>query len=512
MNIKKQVDDLTVLLNKLPKPLGDHLKQCDEIDSLVEVVMDLGRIPEARFMHHNIRLKDLEEVTVEDIRIVTKNIGHFNTDNRGGIERTLHRISCIRNKNNDIVGLTCRVGRAVYGTIEIIRDIIESGHSCLFLGPPGIGKTTLLRETSRVLADEVEKRVVVVDTSNEIAGDGDIPHFGIGHSRRIQVPSPDQQHIVMIEAVENHTPEVIIVDEIGTEEEAQAARTIAERGVQLVATAHGYTLENIIKNPTISDLVGGIQSVILGDEEAKFRGTNKSVLERKTKPTFDVLIEIKSRDIFLIYSPVSSYVDAFLRDDLKQPEQRIREDNNDVTIDRESIDNKSTEALKINIEPVMTSVSGISATSIFPFGITHQQIRWAVKSLGIPVQIAQDIDTADIVLTTKAKQKNQKKKLSKLVKNRDASIHVIQDEYAIQKFLRDYYNIPETPETLEKEASNDIKIAYKRAIAECRIVEVSPQPAALRQIQHREARLLGLNSMSVGQEPNRRIRIYPKGE
>ena len=241
--------------------------------------------------------------------------------------------------------------------------------------------------------------------------------------------------MVMIEAVENHTPEVIIVDEIGTEEEAQAARTIAERGVQLVATAHGYTLENIIKNPTISDLVGGIQSVILGDEEkAKFRGTNKSVLERKTKPTFDVLIEIKSRDIFLIYSPVSSYVDSFLRDDLKQPEQRIREDNNDVTIDRESIDNKSTEALKINIEPVMTSVSGIAATSIFPFGITHQQIRWAVKSLGIPVQIAQDIDTADIVLTTKAKQKNQKKKLSKLVKNRDASVHVIQDEYAIQKF------------------------------------------------------------------------------
>jgi stage III sporulation protein AA len=509
MNIKKKVDDLTALLNKLPKRIGDYLKQSEQLDSLVEVVMDLGRIPEARFIHQNVRLKELTEVTAEDIHIVTKNIGHFNADNRGGIERTLHRVSCIRNRNNDIVGLTCRVGRAVYGTIEIIRDIIESGHNCLFLGPPGIGKTTLLRETARVLADEVGKRVIVVDTSNEIAGDGDIAHFGIGYSRRIQVPSPDRQHMVMIEAVENHTPEVIIVDEIGTEEETKAARTIAERGVQLVATAHGYTLENIIKNPTISDLLGGVQSVVLGDEEAKFRGTNKSVLERKTKPTFDVLIEIKSRDIFLIYNAVASYVDDFLRNDIRQPEQRIREDNNDVTIDRKLT---PAPAPEMTVEPIIQSNNTLESISIFPFGITHQQVKNAAHSLGVPAQLAYEISDADIILTTKAKEKQQKKKLSQLTKDRDISIHVIPDEHAIQKFLKEYYKIPDTQDVLEKEACNDVKIACRRALNECRVIELSPQSKYLRQLQHREARRLGLNSMSVGQEPNRRIRVYPKGD
>ncbi len=507
MNIKKQVDDLSLLLEKLPKRIGDYLKKSQELDTLVEIIIDLGRVPEARFVTHNLRLTELTEVTAEDIHIVTKNIGQFNADNRGGIERTLHRVSCIRNRNEDIVGLTCRVGRAVYGTIEIIRDIIESGHNCLFLGPPGIGKTTLLRETARVLADEVGKRVVVIDTSNEIAGDGDIPHFGIGFSRRIQVPSPDRQHMVMIEAVENHTPEVIIVDEIGTEEETKAARTIAERGVQLVATAHGYTLENIIKNPTISDLVGGVQTVVLGDEEAKFRGTNKSVLERKTTPTFDVLIEIKSRDVFLIYSSVASYVDDYLRNDIRPPEQRIRED-----YDGKVVDHNLLETIEPRVDPVVSSISGLTPLSIFLFGITYQTIKGAIESLGVPVEIVRKVDMADIVLTTQVKAKNQKKKLDQLTKSRDISLHVIADEYAIQKFLKSFYQIPETQDSLEKEACNDVHIASKRALSECRVVEMSPQTKELRQIQHKEARRLGLNSMSVGQEPNRRVRIYPKGE
>jgi stage III sporulation protein AA len=508
MNIKDHVDDLKVLLDKLPVHIGNHLKQLNELEYLVEITMDLGRIPEARYTHKNIRLSNLPEVTPADIEIVTNNIGHFNTDNRGGIERTLHRVSCIRNRKHDIVGLTCRVGRAVYGTIEIIRDIIESGHSCLFIGPPGIGKTTLLRETARVLADEVQKRVVVIDTSNEIAGDGDIPHMGIGYARRIQVPSPDNQHMVMIEAIENHTPEVIIVDEIGTEEETKAARTIAERGVQLVATAHGYTLENIIKNPTVSDLVGGIQTVVLGDEEAKFRGTNKSVLERKSKPTFDVLIEIKSRDVFLIYSSVAEYVDDFLRDDMKDPEKRIREGHEEVF----SSHHEEDEANDISIEPIVSSVNDLEPLSVFLFGIPYHVFKGTVDSLGVPIEVVYKIDMADIVLTTQSKAKNQKKRLDQLMDGRTVSLHVISDDHAAQKFLKSYYNIPETDDLLEKEACNDIRLAYKRAISECRVVEMSPQSKNLRQIQHKEARRLGLNSMSVGQEPNRRVRIYPKGD
>ena len=200
------------------------------------------------------------EITEADIAHVVDHIGTFGDDNRAGIERTLHRISAIRNRTGKIVGLTCRIGRAVYGTIEIIDDFVESGRSILIMGRPGIGKTTMLREAARVLADDLGKRVVVVDTSNEIAGDGDIPHPAIGKARRMQVRTPSLQHEVMIEAVENHMPQVIVIDEIGTELEAQAARTIAERGVQLIGTAHGNNLDNLMLNPTLSDLIGGIQS------------------------------------------------------------------------------------------------------------------------------------------------------------------------------------------------------------------------------------------------------------
>ena len=288
---KVVADDLDALLEVLPPHIREPLREQAEVDDLLEVVMDLGSPPEARLPQREV-LISFKEVDQNDIAFVVSRIGDFTSDNRAGIERTLHRISAMRNRRGAIVGLTCRVGRAVFGMVDLIDDLIESGESVLLLGRPGVGKTTMLREVARVLADSAKKRVIVIDTSNEIAGDGDIPHPAIGHARRMQVASPERQHAVMIEAVENHMPEVIIIDEIGTELEAQAARTIAERGVQLVGTAHGNSLENLILNPTLSDLVGGTQTVTLGDEEARRRRTQKSVLERKAPPTFDVVVEI----------------------------------------------------------------------------------------------------------------------------------------------------------------------------------------------------------------------------
>ena len=280
-------DDLDALLAVLPDDIRAALQRIGRRDELLEVILDLGRVPTARYTDGEVVLRDTE-VTREEIQYVVDRVGEFDADNRAGIARTLHRIAAIRNRRGDIVGLTCRVGRAVYGTIAIIQDIIESGKSILLLGRPGVGKTTMLREAARVLAEK--KRVVIVDTSNEIGGDGDIPHPAVGRARRMQVEMPSLQHEVMIEAVENHNPEVIIIDEIGRELEAQAARTIAERGVQLIATAHGNTLDNLLLNPTLSDLVGGVESVTLSDEEARRRGTQKTILERRAPPTFDVLM------------------------------------------------------------------------------------------------------------------------------------------------------------------------------------------------------------------------------
>jgi len=318
-------DDIDVLLAALPPEIVAAIGALADREGLIEVVMDLGRRPEARYPDSEVELLE-REVDDADIQYVVEHIGSFGDDNRAGIERTLHRISAIRNRNGKIVGLTCRIGRAVYGTIEIIADFVETGKSLLIMGRPGIGKTTMLREAARVLADDLDKRVVVVDTSNEIAGDGDIPHPAIGKARRMQVRTPSLQHEVMIEAVENHMPQVIVIDEIGTELEAQAARTIAERGVQLIGTAHGNTLDNLMLNPTLSDLIGGIQSVTLGDEEARRRRTQKSVLERKAPPTFDVVIEIQDRERVLVHGDVADTVDALLRGDPIAPELRWRDE------------------------------------------------------------------------------------------------------------------------------------------------------------------------------------------
>ncbi len=296
----------------LPVAVRQALAPPEARDSLLEVVLDLGRVPEARYPGRAVALAT-QPVERADLAAVVNQLGAFGGDNRAGIERTLHRISAIRNRTGEVVGLTCRVGRAVFGTVVMVRDLLDAGHSLLLMGRPGVGKTTALREIARVLADELDKRVIVIDTSNEIAGDGDIPHPAIGRARRMQVARPELQHQVMIEAVENHMPEVIVIDEIGTELEAQAARTIAERGVILVATAHGNELANLIKNPTLADLVGGIQSVTLGDEEARRRRTQKTVLERAAEPTFPLAVEMHARDRWLVHTDVARTVDALLR-------------------------------------------------------------------------------------------------------------------------------------------------------------------------------------------------------
>jgi stage III sporulation protein SpoIIIAA len=330
--IGEHTASMQLLMDILPPHLQRALGECgDDRGDLIEIVLDLGRRAEFRYQG-NAFVECDDEIRQDDLDYVIRRIGVFGEDNRAGIPRTLHRISAIRSRSGKVVGLTCRVGRAVHGTIAIIRDLLESGKSVLMLGRPGVGKTTMLREAARVLADELRKRVVIVDTSNEIAGDGDIPHPGIGRARRMQVPRPSEQHAVMIEAVENHMPEVIVIDEIGTELEALAARTIAERGVQLIGTAHGIQLENLLSNPTLSDLIGGIQAVTLGDDEARRRGTQKTVLERKAPPTFDVLVEIHAWQTLAVYTDVAAAVDALLADALPSPEQRIVDAEGQVQI------------------------------------------------------------------------------------------------------------------------------------------------------------------------------------
>ncbi len=496
-------DDLEALLEALPPHVAGPLTQREDKGELLEVVLDLGRLPEARFPTQEVVLSN-QEVTQEDIDYVVSRIGAFGDDNRAGIERTLHRISAIRNRSGKIIGLSCRVGRAVFGTVELIRDLVESGKSIMLLGRPGVGKTTMLREVARVLADELGKRVMVVDTSNEIAGDGDIPHPAIGHARRMQVPTPQLQHQVMIEAVENHMPEVIIIDEMGTELEAQAARTIAERGVQLIATAHGNTLENLILNPTLCDLVGGIQTVTLSDEEARRRGTQKSILERKAPPTFDVLVEIQTWDRVCIYPDVASTVDAMLRGRDFQVEVRWVDEDGEIRKESRMYSSSalSTASLGRHLPAKLTS------KRIFPFGIERERLEKVARRLGLPIELVSDVQEADLLLITK----NHYRRTPQVIRAAETlglPIYVLRSNTLIQieQGLADIYELPKHEDSISQ-ALEEVEEAIQRIRAGQDSLELSPQNSFIRRLQHQLAGKYDLRSRSVGREPERRLRIF----
>lgn len=402
-------DNLDKLLDCLPKRVvsvlknpykdckeGGDLQEVDLLVDLLEVVLDLGRKPEVRHPGKNRYICE-EPVTQDEIDAVVEAVGDFGGDNRAGIESSLHRISGMRNRRGKVIGLTCRVGRAVYGTAKMVSDLLPSGRSMLLLGRPGCGKTTKMRDIAYMLSEDYGKRVVIVDTSNEIGGDGDIPHPAIGSARRMQVPDPSRQHSVMIEAVENHMPEVIIIDEIGTLAEVEAARTIAERGVQLIATAHGGNIENIIQNPTLNDLVGGISSVTLGDEEAKRRGSQKTVLERKTSPTFDIAIEIQDRYELAVHYDVAEVVDRYLRNREPNPERRVLDNEGYLT--RHKVPREDTQAeLMEDIPDSFSPDENPYLTRVMVHGLPMSQVENAIKRLRLPLTVTRDLDNADVFM------------------------------------------------------------------------------------------------------------------
>jgi stage III sporulation protein SpoIIIAA len=528
---REVADDLNLLLAILPPRIRAALEREPELENLVEVVMDLGRQADARYFGRDVRFDDIE-ISRRDLDTVVEGVGAFTGDNRAGIERTLHRISAIRNRHQEIVGLTCRVGRAVTGTVDIIRDVIETGKSILLLGPPGVGKTTLLREAARVLADDFKKRVIVVDTSNEIAGDGDVPHPGIGSARRMQVPAPELQHQVMIEAVENHMPEVIVIDEIGTLAEALAARTIAERGVQLVATAHGINLDNLLSNPTLSDLVGGVQVVTLSDEEARRRGTRKSVPERKAPPTFDMLVEIHDRNRLAVYHDTSRVVDRFLSGSPLRPEYRERGDDGTVTIEdrfQRTPNRKGEFSGQAETEGEASSVAPLGApaeapgdgrrprhgvTRIYPIGVSRIRLDKTIRELGVPARLADQPIHADVVLSLKAQRKREPRKLQ-LALNDGVEFKTIKSNTSsqVRGFLLDYFSSSfqngEPEGASSEEAIHEAEDAVVRVQRSARPVELAPQNSYVRRLQHEVVDHHGLMSESRGRPPQRRVVVYP---
>ena len=533
MKQQKVTDNLEQLLDVLPPPIRRRLEKVNSLEDLLEIVLDLGRIPEARYPARVVELGD-SPVTVEDLDYVVQRVGAFGKDNRAGIERTLHRISAIRNRMGIVVGLTCRIGRAVFGTIDIIQDVVEGGKSILMLGRPGRGKTTKLREVARVLSEELKKRVVIVDTSNEIAGDGDIPHPAIGRARRMQVAEPVLQHAVMIEAVENHMPEVIVIDEIGTEAEAFAARTIAERGVQLVGTAHGNSLENLMMNPTLSDLIGGIQAVTLSDEEAKRRGTQKTVLERKAPPTFDVIIEIMEVDKLAIHHDVEATVDALLRGKQPRPEIRVRTPEGEIEVVQqpdaparevrsssgEFEDEGGEQVVRLGRggarEPFRSapapSVRRESSQSlkIFPYGVSRSRLDRAIRETRVPAYIAREIGEADVVMALKASYRKEPGKMREAASRHLPTYVIKSNTYAqIAGAVRDMFQMGALEEGDTDEALREAEEGIQRTLDTGEAVELSPQNSYNRRLQHQLAEQHKLLSESVGVEPRRRVRILP---
>ena len=480
---------------------------------LLEVVLDLGRVPTARYPDREVVL-DEHEVTEQDIEHVVAAVSEFGDDNRAGIPRTLHRISAIRNRRGRIVGLTCRVGRSVSGSAGAIRDLVESGRSVLLLGAPGVGKTTMLREAARVLADELERRVVIVDTSNEIGGDGDIPHRGVGRARRMQVPHPELQHQVMIEAVENHMPEVIVIDEIGTGLEATAARTIAERGVQLIGTAHGNTLHNLMQNPTLSDLIGGIESVTLGDEEARRRGTQKTVLERRAPPTFDSLVEIQSFERVAVHDDIGVTVDKLLRGFDAEAEVRTLGDRGDVAaVERLPVSPQAVETARRGRteapgrEPLAPAPGG-PPRRILPFGVSRSRLEEAIASTRSAAEIVDRIGEADAVMTLRPYYRRRSGPLRE-AEARGIAVYVLRNNtipQMEQSLLRMRGEGDGTDPTTAALREAEEAIAAVTFRGEGR-VELTPQNAYIRRLQHELATRHGATSSSRGREPYRRVTV-----
>jgi stage III sporulation protein SpoIIIAA len=448
-------DDLEKLIENLPFFLQEQLNQHVYRDQLIEIVLDLGRRPEARFITGPEYLSQ-KIISWQDIDYTTKRISKFSNENRAGIERTLHRISCIRNRQFLINGLTCRIGRAVFGTISVVRDLLESEKSILILGKPGVGKTTIIREIARVLADEMEKRVVIIDTSNEIAGDSDIPHSGIGRARRMQVAKTELQHQVMIEAVENHMPQVIIIDEIGTELEVLAARTIAEKGVQLVGTTHGNCLENLIKNPSLSDLIGGIQYVTLSDDEAKRRGTQKSILERKAYPAFEIIIEINDQTSWTIHEDVRNSVDLFLRGNFTIGQTRHFSLTEKIKIKSKRFQNHQNSLLKSHTSSSDSSSSlnrnwiSINQSTdeqflklkskklvIYPYSLSNNLLKEVLLKMGFKFVLTNEIRKANLIIGLK-KHLKQNFKLTNLAKQKNIPIYTLNQVsfYQVSKLIQ----------------------------------------------------------------------------
>ena len=452
MHIK---EDLARLVEILPKSIQETINEHPDKDILIEIIMDLGRRPEARFPTHPEYLSP-NVITWQDLDYSIKRLSRFADDNRAGIERTLHRISCIRNRQGLVIGLTCRVGRAMYGTINSIRDLLESGKSILILGKPGVGKTTMVREIARVLANEMEKRVVIIDTSNEIGGDSDITHSGIGRARRMQVPKTELQHQVMIEAVENHMPQVIIIDEIGTELEVLAARTIAEKGVQLIGTTHGNCLENLIKNPPLSDLIGGIQYVTLSDDEAKRRGTQKSVLERKAYPAFEIIIEINHPNIWTIHENVATSADLFLRKDELICQTRKFQLDDKIQIQCENLSpsqnllgqsNLINEEVQLSISKSWTQFNESKTPKflqelkkslvIYPYSISKNFLKEVFSKTNVRFTFTNDLQKASVIIgVTKYLQQNSN--LNKFAKEKKIPVYSFDQVslYQLTKFMK----------------------------------------------------------------------------
>lgn len=521
-------NDLKRLIEILPPKIVDALKPYN-LDDAIELVLDLGRVGEVRHSDGKTQYLGDGFIEEEDIEYITSKIQPFTNDNRSGIPGTLHRISAIRNRQGKVVGLTCRIGRVVTGTIACIKDFVLQNKSILFLGRPGVGKTTKLREISRLVADELSKRVVVVDTSNEIAGDGDTPHPAIGRARRMQVMQPIYQKDIMIEAVENHTPEVIVVDEIGTEEEAQAARTIAERGVMLIATAHGNTLDNLIKNPILSDLVGGVSSVTLGDDEAKRRGSQKTVLEREKQPTFDIVIEIIDRNTLAVYKNTAEAVDYILRGWPIRPEIR----KVDQVYDNKPADNEE-EKKKIVIEDKVKIAEEESLASqklkfsfsrqeyvkqvkdfkkIYIYAVSRTVLDKVLERLNLQAEITRNIEDADIVIVHKAFAKGGTKILS-IANDYKLPIYYVRSNSMsqVQKVVKEALHITDS-ETLQgyyddaERALDEAKAAIQKILEGADNIELQPQNQQIRKLQHELVEQHNLSSESVGEGNERRLKI-----